>query len=146
MSTATTRGKKAHFALGTHHIFCNCFSLFFIIKRSLCAANSGRFSVVIARYSEQRAFLNFYRPPVYKRSLLARIIGQETAKIVLELQKPCPLPLPPPPQGRWLLEYLTIKSYNISIFLFYRCSFLTKDVLQISHLLNLKHLVLKCNR
>ena len=46
-STATTRGQKAHLALGAHHIFCNTsivlrvFSFFF--KRSLWAAGKKEF-------------------------------------------------------------------------------------------------------
>ena len=54
------------------------------MKRSLCAAGSGLFSVFIARYGEQRALFSFllpvfnlYYPPVYKQSLLARIIGKK---------------------------------------------------------------------
>ena len=62
-------------------------SFVFIIKRCLCAVGCGRFVVFIARYSVQRTFFNFYCPPVYKRSLLARIIGQKNAKIVLVLWK-----------------------------------------------------------
>ena len=64
-STETTRGQEAHLALDAHHIFCNArivFRVFLIIKRSLCAAGSGRFLVFIDRHSEQRAFFSLYYP------------------------------------------------------------------------------------
>ena len=92
-SIATTRGRKAHLTLGEHHIFCNIrivFRFFLLynevyVQRAAgifqfllpATAISGRCSGFIARYSEQRAFFNFYCPPVYIRSLLARIIGQK---------------------------------------------------------------------
>ena len=44
--TATTRGQKAHLALGAHHIFCNTsivLRVFFFFKRSLWAAGKQEF-------------------------------------------------------------------------------------------------------
>ena len=49
-STATTRGQKAHLALGAHHIFCNTsivFRVFFYKKRSLWAAGKKSFFVIV---------------------------------------------------------------------------------------------------
>ena len=103
--TATTRGQRAHLALGAQHIFCNTsivFRILFHLKRSLYAASSGQRATktffassgtssgqknFFTHYSLYRAFFTFYCPRVYKRPLLARIIGPKNAKNVLVWQK-----------------------------------------------------------
>ena len=82
-STATTRGQKAHLAFGAHHIFCNISIVFrvFFIKNEAMGSGQKKFFLLSA--VPGRAKKSFSCPPVYKRSLSARIIGQKNAKNVL---------------------------------------------------------------